>query len=298
VNSIFVNKDKKANHIYFAPGSTVTLEFNTTGTGPLTDPIVREAISYGIDRTALGVEGESGYEVPATSSSGLILPSQAAYMEPSLKNDLPATSDPTKVASLLTGDGYTKDAAGFYSKGGQQITFSMEDPTAYSDYYADIQLMSNELQAEGIDATVDGVATSQWYTDLADGNFQTIEHWGNGGVSPYVQFDNWLDYTTSAPIGTSANGDYGRYNSATAQTALAALASTNPADKSAVTAATNALENIVSTQVPVAPLLYGADWDEYSTAHYSGFVTAANPYADPSPGDPQLPLILMHLKKA
>jgi hypothetical protein len=50
--------------------------------------------------------------------------------------------------------------------------------------------------------------------------------------------------------------------------------------------------------VPVAPLLYGADWDEYSTAHYTGFVTAANPYMDPSPGDPQLPLILMRLKKA
>jgi peptide/nickel transport system substrate-binding protein len=276
----------------------VTLEFNMTDTGPLSDPIVREAISYGVDRTALSVEGESGYEQPATSSSGLILPSQASYMESSLKNDLPATSDPTKVASLLTGDGYTKDAAGFYSKNGQQITFSMEDPTAYSDYYADIQLMSNELQAEGIDATVDGVATSQWYTDLGDGNFQTIEHWGNGGVSPYVQYDNWLDYSTSAPIGTAANGDYGRYNNPAAQTALATLASTNPADSSAVKNATNALETILSTQVPVAPLLYGADWDEYSTAHYTGFVTAANPYMDPSPGDPQLPLILMRLKKA
>jgi peptide/nickel transport system substrate-binding protein len=298
VNSIFVDKDKKTNHTYFAPGSTVTLIFNMTDTGPLSDPIVREAISYGVDRTALSVEGESGYEQPATSSSGLILPSQASYMESSLKNDLPATADATKVASLLTGDGYTKDAAGFYSKGGQQITFSMEDPTAYSDYYADIQLMSNELQAEGIDATVDGVATSQWYTDLGDGNFQTIEHWGNGGVSPYVQFDNWLDYSTSAPIGTAANGDFGRYNNATAQAALATLSSTNPSDKSAVTSATDALENILSTQVPQAPLLYGADWDEYSTAHYTGFVTAANPYMDPSPGDPQLPLILMRLKKA
>ncbi len=54
----------------------------------------------------------------------------------------------------------------------------------------------------------------------------------------------------------------------------------------------------MSTQVPVAPLMYGADWDEYSTAHFTGFVTPQNPYADPSPGDPQLPLILMRLKKA
>ena len=65
-----------------------------------------------------------------------------------------------------------------------------------------------------------------------------------------------------------------------------------------MTSRSTLLENIVSNDVPVAPLLYGADWDEYSTAHYTGFVTAANPYMDPSPGDPQLPLILMRLKKA
>ena len=298
VDSIFVNKDPKTNHTDFAPGSTVTLWFNTTGTGPLSDPAVRQAISYGIDRTALSVEGESGYEKPATSSSGLILPNQSAYMEPSLANDLPATSDAAKVASILTADGYAKDSNGFYAKNGTEIKFALEDPTAYSDYYADIQLISNELIAEGIDATVDGVATSQWYTDLGDGNFQAIIHWGNGGVSPYVQYDNWLDYTTSAPIGTSANGDYGRYDNPAAQTALAALASTNPADSSALKSAVDSLENLVSTQVPVAPLLYGADWDEYSTANYTGFVTQANQYMDPSPGDPQLPIILMHLKKA
>ena len=298
VNTIFVNKNPKTNHTYFAPGSTVTLEFNVTGTGPLSDPAVRQAISAGIDRTALSVKGETGYEKPATSSGALILPNQASYLAPSLTNDLSATSDPSKVASILTAAGYAKDSKGFYAKNGTEIQFSIEDPTAYSDYYADCQLISNELQAEGINATVDGVQASQWYTDSANGNFQSIIHWGNGGSSPFVQYDNWLDYTLSAPVGTSANSDYGRYNNASAQAALTTLENTNPANASALKTAVTSLENLVSTQVPVAPLLYGADWDEYSTANFTGFVTAANPYADPSPGDPQLPLILMHLKKA
>src|SRR5665213_398013 len=298
VNKIFVDKNPKTNHIYFAPGSTVTLEFNVTGTGPLSDPAVRQAISAGIDRTALSVKGETGYEKPATSSGALILPNQASYLASSLTNDLSASSDPSKVASILTAAGYAKDSKGFYAKNGTEIQFSIEDPTAYSDYYADCQLISNELQAEGINATVDGVQASQWYTDSANGNFQSIIHWGNGGASPFVQYDNWLDYTLSAPVGTSANSDYGRYNNASAQTALTTLENTNPANTSALKAAVTSLETLVSTQVPVAPLLYGADWDEYSTANFTGFVTAANPYADPSPGDPQLPLILMHLKKA
>ena len=298
VKKIFVAKNPKTNHTFFAGGSTVTLEFNVTGTGPLSDPAVRQAISVGIDRSALSLKGETGYEQPATSSGGLILPSQASFLSKSLTKDLSAHSDPAKVASILTADGYAKDSSGFYAKNGVEIKFAVEDPTAYSDYYADDQLISNELQAEGIDCTVDGVQASQWYSDSASGNFDTIIHWGNGGVSPYVQYDNWLDYTQSAPIGTSANSDYGRYNSPAAQTALKTLSSTNPSDTSAVTAAVQTLENLVSTQVPVAPLLYGADWDEYSTANFTGFVTAKNPYADPSPGDPQLPLILKHLAKA
>jgi peptide/nickel transport system substrate-binding protein len=298
VNQIFVDKNPKTNHTYFAPGSTVTLEFNVTGTGPLSDPAVRQAISVGIDRTALSVKGETGYEKPATSSGALILPNQASYLSPSLTNDLSPTSDPAKVTSILTAAGYAKDSKGFYAKNGVEIQFSIEDPTAYSDYYADCQLISNELQAEGINATVDGVQASQWYTDSANGNFQSIIHWGNGGSSPFVQYDNWLDYTLSAPIGTSANSDYGRYNNASAQAALTTLENTNPSNSSALKAAVASLENLVSTQVPVAPLLYGADWDEYSTANFTGFVTAANRYANPSPGDPQLPLILMHLKKA
>jgi peptide/nickel transport system substrate-binding protein len=298
VNSIFVNKDPKTNHIDFASGNTVALQFNVSGTGPLSDPQVRAAISAGIDRSQLALKGESGYEKPATSSSALILPNQSSYLTASLANDISSTSNASKVTSILTADGYTKGSDGFYAKGGQEIKFSIEDPTSYSDYYADSQLISNELQAEGIDATVDGVEASQWYTDSADGNFQTIIHWGNGGSSPFVQYDNWLDNTLSAAIGTSANADYGRYDSAAAQTALQTLENTNPANTAALNSAVQTLENLVSTQVPIAPLLYGADWDEYSTAGFTGFVTSANPYADPSPGDPQLPLILMHLKKA
>jgi len=298
VKKIFVGKNPRINHTFFAPGSTVTLEFNVTGTGPLSDPAVRQAISEGIDRSALSLKGETGYEKPATSSGALILPNQSSYLTPALTNDLSATSNPTKVASILTADGYAKDSSGFYAKGGNEIKFSIEDPTAYSDYYADSQLISNELQAEGIDATVDGVQASQWYSDSASGNFESIIHWGNGGSSPYVQYDNWLDYTQSAPIGSSANSDYGRYNSPAAQSALTTLATTNPSDTAGLKTAVTALENLVSTEVPVAPLLYGADWDEYSTASFTGFVTPKNPYADPSPGDPQLPLILKHLKKA
>jgi peptide/nickel transport system substrate-binding protein len=295
VNKIFVNVNKSTNHIYFAPGSTVTLEFNVTK-WPFTNIAVRQAVSAGVDRSALSVKGETGYEAPATSLSALILPSQASYLGSQYKNDIKATNQPKTVKSIMTKAGFKKNKQGYYALKGKVVKFSMEDPIAYSDYYADIQLMSSELKSEGIDATVNGVEASQWYSDSAAGNFDSIEHWGNGGTDPYTQFDNWLDYNNSAPIGKSANADYGRYHNSAVQSLLAKLSATDPSNTAAVKAATLPLEKIEATTLPVVPLLYGADWDEYSTANFTGFVTAANPYMDPSPSDPELPYILMQLK--
>jgi peptide/nickel transport system substrate-binding protein len=62
--------------------------------------------------------------------------------------------------------------------------------------------------------------------------------------------------------------------------------------------AIHTLENVNSTQMPAIPLVYGADWNEYSTARITGWPTQSNPYMDPAPDDPELPYILMHLKPA
>jgi peptide/nickel transport system substrate-binding protein len=277
VNKIFVNLNKATNHTFFAPGSTVTLELNVTK-APLNDPKVAAAISAGINRQQLSVKGETGYEAPATSLSGLIMPNQASYLNPLYKNDIKPTNQPKTVKKILLSDGYKMAKNGFWEKHGKEIKFSIQDPIAYSDYYADAQLISSELKSEGINATVDGVQASAWYTNSANGNFTSIIHWGNGGTDPYTQFDNWLDYTNSAPIGKNANADFGRYHNAKVQ------------------AESLPLEKVIATTLPVIPLLYGADWDEYSTANFTGFVTAANPYMDPSPSDPELPYILMKLK--
>jgi peptide/nickel transport system substrate-binding protein len=300
------------NHAWFAPAATTTLWFNLSGPDAapaIEDPQVRLAISAGIDRTALAELGESGYEQPATSSSGLILPAQSAYLTAAQTGDLEAESDPAKVASILTADGYTAptdptgtctsiggaaptDLAACYTKEGQAIVFAVEGPVPVPDVWEDDQLIVSELDSEGIAAWPDGDGTvASWTADYQSGDFQSMVHAGAGGPTPYVQLQNWLD--DGQPISA---GDYGRYQSAAAQTALATLQDTNPDDTAAVTTAVQVLTNIVSTQAPVVPLLYGVDWDLYSTARYTGWPDAANPYMDPSPGDPQLPYILMHLR--
>jgi peptide/nickel transport system substrate-binding protein len=283
-----------SNQPWFADNNVVTLWPNVTK-APLNDPKVRLAVSAGIDRQQLSAQGETNYEPPATSSSGLLLPTQSALLDPSYNNDISNTTDSAKVSQILTSDGYTK-TGGKWMKNGQPIKFSIEDPSSYTDYATDAQLIANQLDAEGFEVSFDGVQATQWYTDLAAGNFDSIIHWSNQGPTPWDYFDYWMDNSPTAPIGKPAGADFGRYSNPQVQTLLAQYAGTNSA--SAQQQALNGLETIVSTQAPVIPLLYGAAWYEYSTKDYTGWPTQSNQYIDPVPNAPYMEYTLLHLSPA
>jgi len=283
-----------SNQPWFADNNVVTLWLNTTK-APLNDPKVRLAISAGIDRAQLSAQGETNYEPPATSSSGLLLPTQSALLDPSYNNDISPTTNAAKVTQLLTSDGYTK-SGGKWTKNGQPIKFSIEDPSSYTDYATDAQLIANQLNAEGFEVSFDGVQATQWYNDYPVGNFDAIIHWSNQGPTPYDYFDYWMDNSLSAPIGKPAGSDYGRYNNPQVQAALAQYAGTD--NTATQQQALNTLETIVATQAPVIPLLYGAAWYEYSTKDYTGWPTQSNQYIDPVPNAPYMEYTLLHLSPA
>src|SRR5690348_17033100 len=141
-----------ANPPYFSTNNVVSLFVNTTK-APLNDPAVRQAISYGINRQQLSVQGETGYEPPITTTSGLMLPVDQTFLDPSLANNLPEAGSASKVSSILTADGYKK-VSGKWTKNGKTISFSISDPVPYSDYYTDDQLIARQLNALGFNVKV------------------------------------------------------------------------------------------------------------------------------------------------
>jgi peptide/nickel transport system substrate-binding protein len=332
----YVNLNPLTNHAWFAAGSTVTLWFNLNpgngGATGISDVAVRKAVSYGVDRNALAQLGESGYEQPASSSSGLILPNQAAFLpsDGSYKNDLstsgsvpdaatakamnlPAGAD---VYDILTTGGWAPPASSHYdsaagtfksggncdgtsrancwTKGGQIVKFSVYDPVPFSDYWENAALMSQELQALGMDVTTKPAqGYSDWNANITSNpsQWQTAIHWGNGGSIPYIQFQNWFDSTDANSV-----AHFQGWTSPEADAALRSYESTDPSDTATLYPIVQQLEKIMSTQVPDAPLLYGADWNVFSSAKYTGWPNQSHPYMNPSPSDPQMPYILMQLK--
>ena len=301
VQNVFIAKDPANNKVWFSnnpymnSNNVVTLWLNVTK-APLTDPKVRQAVSYAVNRQQLAAQGETGYELPATSSSGLLLPVDQSLLQSQYANDLPTTGDAAKVASILSSDGYTK-VNGKWMKNGKTISFSIEDPIPFSDFWLDVQLLSQQLNNQGFDVKADGIGNpTNWFTDQATGNFDAMIRWSNNGPTPYYYYDNWMDYATSAPLGKTAANNFGRFNNPQAQSALTQYVSSS--DPSTQQTALNTLQSIMSAQVPVIPLLYGASWAEFSTRSYTGWPSQSNPYSDPGPNPIELEYVILHLKPA
>ncbi|MGA2007052.1 MAG: ABC transporter substrate-binding protein [Solirubrobacteraceae bacterium] len=292
LNGGFVNQSPTTHHVWFAPVQTNTLEPNLRE-WPMNQLAVRQAVSLAIDRNAISKQGESGLEPVATNASGIVLPNFSALEAPAVKGDkLSANANPKAADAVLAKAGYTLKG-GFYALKGKVVDITITDPSNYSDYALDDQLMANELKAAHIEASFDGLSDNAWYADLADGKFgSATSHWSNTAILPYGVYDGWLDSTLNSP--TNASGDFEGLNDPALDKDLASLAgaTSNAQQLKYLTP----LEQYVAKNLPVIPTVYGASFDEYSTAHFTGWPSASDQYESGSPNAPTNEVIVLHLK--
>ena len=154
---------------------------------------MRKAISAGFSRATVAQQAEQGYEAPATSSSGLLLPNFASVLPAAQANDLKPDADAATVTSLDDGCWLREGQQGHLGQGRQGSVLRHRRPDRVHRLLPGGQIMSSELKAVGFNATPDGVDANKWYADLAAGTFDTAIHWSTTGPSPYATYDSWLD---------------------------------------------------------------------------------------------------------
>ncbi len=287
----WVAKDPKYRHYWMAATGSVSLEPNLT-TWPLSVLAVRKAVSLAVNRNLISVEGESGYETPLPNASGLTLPTYKDWLAPSVASmKLSPVSDVSGAKRVLEQAGFVMGKNGYFeTKSGKVISFEITDPSAYTDYAEDASIIANDLRKAGIDATFVGQTVSAWNADVADGDFQSVIHWSNGGISPYNEYNGWLN---SALGGKSATGDYEGLHSAAMDNDLAKLATAATVPEQ--TAALAPMEKFVAQQLPVIPLVTSAAWCEYNSTHFVGWSSPSNPYESCQPAEPTNEVEMLHL---
>jgi peptide/nickel transport system substrate-binding protein len=293
----FVDKSPAFHHFWEAPGGTNSLMPNLNK-WPTNQLPVRKAISLAINRSLLASEGEAGLEDPVLNSTGLTLPTFAAWSGPVTSKTNSPTANPAAAKAVLTAAGYKLNSGGFFEKGGKVVAITITDPSAYTDYAEDDAIVAQELRAAGIDATFQGQAVTTWDSDVADGDFELTMHWSNGGLTPFNMYDGWLD--SSLASGSAATGDYERLKSPAIDAALAKLA--GAATTAEQTADLVPIETFVADNLPIIPTTTASEWFEYNSQHFVGWPTQDNPYetGQPSgtnngPGSGTDEVVILHL---
>jgi peptide/nickel transport system substrate-binding protein len=277
---------------YFAPVQTNTFYPNLSR-WPTNQLAVRKAVSLAINRTAISTQGEDGLEPVATNASGLVLPNFSSLLAPSVKSDkLSPTSNAKAAEKVLTAAGY-KVKNGCFEKGGKSVSFSIIDPSTYTDYAEDDTLAAAQLKAAHICATFDGLSVTAWASDIATGNFQMMQHWSQTSIAPYVLYDNWLN---SALITNNRNGNFEGLRDPAINKDLAKLGSATTT--SAQLKYLAPIEKFVATDLPVIPTVYGAAFDEYNSGAFTGWPTKSNDYESGSPNTPTNEVVVLHLTPA
>ncbi|MBC9728266.1 ABC transporter substrate-binding protein [Streptomyces sp. TRM68367] len=301
VQTAFVGKDPAHNHLfqatapYFPASNTVSLLLNTKSTTApaLADTAVRKAISAGLNRQSYASQCETNYENPATSSSGLLLPTDQDSLDPALAGDLKPKADTTKVNSLLSGAGWRKNSSGKWTKNGKTIKFTIIDPNSFTDYWCGAQAMAKDLNSLGFNVSANGAFDfNSWNTAITTGKYDAAIHWGQGSTA-FQRLQYILDPSLGAPVGKPAAGDFSKYDSAAVRKAVKTYE--NATNEASEKAALNTLQQIMSNDVPAVPVLYGAAWYEYNDSNFTGWPNEKNPYVNPSPNSQAYEYLILHL---
>ncbi len=296
IETTFVKPSPATHHYFFPQGAPVVLYINNS-VYPFNSATVRQALSMAINRQQVSSIGEYGYEKPASALG--IPPLQSAYVNPAVRAQANALSayNPKTALSMLEKLGFKKNAQGqLLTPKGKPFAFTMNVVSGYTDWVEDTQLMASQLGQIGIKVTVKPLQYAAYYSDMQLGTFDTSIGWSNSGPNPFYFFNFTMNPSFSAPIGKAASTNFGRFSSPVATKALETYNST--ANAKAQQAALNTVEKVWIQQLPALPLVWGAFWNEYSTAKFVGWPTASNMYTDPGPNDAAavLTALTIHLR--
>ena len=297
IDTYYVAKDPKNNHYWFPPIDNINVWFNTT-LAPLNNKAVRQAIAYSIDRPSVSQKGEFGYEPPG-NQTGVLSPTFDSWTDKAQADTYGYKFDVAKAQGLLQQAGFTKGSSGiFQDSSGKKLSLSIINIAGYTDWVASVQVIQDNLKQVGIELKPVNLEATAYFDKLFTGNFELAYGSVNTspGPSPYYELRNTLHSATTAAIGQTAAGDYGRYKNP----ALDALfdqygGTTDPAKQHDLI---KQVEKIMLEDVPVIPVTEGVAWYQYSTKDFAGWPTKDDPFAAPAPWNlPDWEVTLLHVYK-
>ncbi len=258
------------------------LQFNTT-LEPWNDPDMRWAINYAINRdqiVTIAYEGTTSKSrmpypmYPPIQRLDKLAEGKGLYQ----KYDI-WTTDPKKTEAILTKKGYAKGGDGYWAKDGKQLSLVITTHESFIEKQRIADVIVEQLQAVGINATHKKEAGQLWGDNLAFGKFEAQMGWQNCGSvnEPWATLDT-LNRKWIKPVGERVSGNGFRWDNKVFSDAVDALGKLPLGDRRADALFLTAYEQYLK-ELPTIPITQAKKLIPFSQTTWTNFPSDKNKYA-------------------
>ncbi|WP_309065689.1 ABC transporter substrate-binding protein [Microbacterium sp.] len=253
-------------------------------TGPQTDPAVRHALYYALDRTQLNklAFADTAGDISPTFA---LTPSQDSFISDQVEEKVaPAKADADKAAEILEEAGWAKGDDGIYAKDGQRLSLAVEVVSGWTDYITAIDTMASQAKAAGIELVGAQSSWNEWTEKKSSGNFQLAidSLWQGPAPDPYYVYRYFFDSAATAKVGESSGNNFARYANKKVDDAINALATLPLDDDSARQPHFDTIQTALVEDMPYIPVLTGGTTSVWNTDEFSNWPSEDDLYAFPA----------------
>ena len=265
-------------------------------TGPITDPAVRKAIYYALDRDQIN---KLALNDQYSELAGSLYPygQFTKYMSEDVPDSpIPGEARVDEATKILEDAGYTKGDDGIYQKDGVKLSIAVAVQSDYSDWINTINVAAQQLKEAGIEIHADQMSSNEWTQAMQQGEFEmSVYGLWVAGAEPWMFYNQFYATNSTAPVGESAWPNYARYSNQTVDDALNVINGTT--DVNVKTEEYEKIQNQVFQDMPYIPILRQSGLTEMWTDKVTGWPTNDNIYANPQTwANPDLGIVLKNLK--
>lgn len=250
--------------------------------GPQTDPAVRKALYYALDRSQLNklAFAETAGDISPTYA---ILPRDKRWISPSIEDPIAAVSSGAQVQKAeqtLQAAGYTKGRDGIYQKDGERVSLTVVSVNGWTDWQNAANTAVQQVKAAGIELKTQYVSASAWSTDSSQGNFQLLVWNVTPGsvVEPFGTYQSYFGSESTAKVGESTPGlNYARYENTEVDAALKVLENTQ--DEATQAEQYAKIQQRIVEDMPYIPMIGYSNWVQFDVERFENWPTEDNAYA-------------------
>ncbi|MHA7248590.1 ABC transporter substrate-binding protein [Arthrobacter tecti] len=274
----FTDLDPETNLAWNVSSMGIDAFVLNTAKAPFDNVYLRRAINMVIDRQQASELATAGILEPITSVTGLPQPVANEFIDDQFE-DQELSVDVEAAKAELEEGGFTLSDGVLTDPNGDPVTMELIDPSGWTDYLTELQVIGESLAEIGIDTSIETPSQDAWAAALSVGDFDGTMRYSDSGPTPYDIYASFMDGAQFAPIGETVTGNYTRYNNPEATQALDEYA--NAADEASREAALVKLQEIFAAEVPAVPMLAKASTGMFNTENWTGWPSEDDPYADP-----------------